>query len=68
MIIDSNQGLSLEEETKENLTSSIPDHIYDKEYQLVHIPTQSLVQFKEFENKIGIKFLYNIFKYFLYKY
>ena len=54
MIVDSNGGVPLEEETKENLTSSVPDHIYGKEYQLVHIPTQSLAQFKEFENKIGI--------------
>ena len=54
VIIDSNGGVSLEEETKENLTSSVPDDIYEKEYHLVHIPTQSLIQFKEFENKIGI--------------
>ena len=54
VIVDSNGGVPLEEETKENLTSSVPDHIYGKEYQLVHIPTQSLAQFKEFENKIGI--------------
>ena len=54
VIDDSNEGVPLEEETKENLTSSVPDHIYEKEYQLVHIPTQSLVQFKKFENKIGI--------------
>ena len=54
VIVDSNEGVSLEEETKETLTSSIPDHIYGKEYQLVHIPTQSLLQFKELENKIGL--------------
>ena len=53
-IVDANLGVPLEEEKKENLSSSIPDHIYGKEYQLVHIPTQSLVQFKEFENKIGL--------------
>ena len=54
VIVDSNGGVPLEEESKENLSSSVPDHIYGKEYQFVHIPTQSLVQFKEFENKIGI--------------
>ena len=54
VIVDSNEGVLQEEETKENLTSSIPDHIYGKEYQLVHILTQSLVQFKELENKIGL--------------
>ena len=52
VIVDSNQGVQFVEETKENFTSSIPDHIYGKEYQFVHIPTQSLIQFKEFENKI----------------
>ena len=52
VIVDSNNGVSLEEEIKENLTSSIPDKIYGKEYQLVHIPTQSLIQFKEFEKRI----------------
>ena len=54
MIVDENEGVPFEEESKENLTSSIPDKIYGKEYQLVHIPTQSLVQFKKFENKIKI--------------
>ena len=52
VIVGSIEGMSLEEGAKENLISSIPDHIYGKEYQLVHIPTQSFVQFKEFENKI----------------
>ena len=52
LIVDSNQGVKLEEERKECVTYSIPNHIYGKEYQLVHIPTQSFVQFKEFENKI----------------
>ena len=42
VIVDSNEEVKLEEETKENLTSLVPDHIYGKEYQLVHIPTQSL--------------------------
>ena len=54
VIVDENGGVPFEEESKENLTSSIPDNIYGKEYQLVHIPTQSLVQFKKFENKIKI--------------
>ena len=51
-IIDANEEVPLEKETKKNLTSSIPDHIYGKENQLVHIPTQSLIQFKQFEDKI----------------
>ena len=42
VIVDSNEGVPLEEETKENTTPSIPDSIYGKEYQLIHIPTQSL--------------------------
>ena len=53
VIVDSNQRVPLEEERKKNLATSVPDHIYGKEYWLVHIPTQSLVQFKEFENEIG---------------
>ena len=52
VIVDSSQGVPLEEERKENPITSVPDHIYGKEYKLVHIPTQSFVQFKEFENKI----------------
>ena len=52
VLVDSSQGVPLEEERKESLITSVPDHIYGKEYKLVHIPTQSFVQFKEFENKI----------------
>ena len=52
MLVVSSQGVQLEEERKENLTTSVPDHIYGKEYKRVHIPTQSFVQFKEIENKI----------------
>ena len=37
VIVDSNEGVPLEEETKENTTPSIPDSIYGKEYQLIHI-------------------------------
>ena len=53
VIVDSDKGVPLEEERKESLVTSVPDHIYGKEYKLVHIPTQSFVQFKEFEKKIG---------------
>ena len=53
VLVVSSQGVQLEEERKENLTTSVPDHIYGKEYKRVHIPTQSFVQFKEIENKIG---------------
>ena len=52
VIVESNEGVPFEKEVKENLASSIPDHIYGKEHQLVHIPTQSLIQFKEFEKRI----------------
>ena len=52
VIVDSIQKVPLEEEIKENLIFSVPDQIYGKEYQFVYIPTQSFVQFKEFENKI----------------
>ena len=52
VLVDSSQGVPLEEERKESLITSVPDHIYGKKYKLVHIPTQSFVQFKEFENKI----------------
>ena len=52
VIVDSDKGVPLEEERKESLVTSVPDHIYGKEYKLVHIPTQSFVQFKEFEKKI----------------
>ena len=37
MIVDSNEGVPLEEETKENITPSISDSIYGKEYTLIHI-------------------------------
>ena len=37
VIVDSNEGVSLEEETKENITPSISDSIYGKEYTLIHI-------------------------------
>ena len=45
MIVDSTRGVPLEEEIKEDVTASIPDHIYGKRYQLVSIPTQSLSLF-----------------------
>ena len=50
-IVDSKQGVSFEEWT-ESLVESVPDYIYGKQYQLVQLPTQSLMQFKELENKI----------------
>ena len=52
MIVDSYEGVPLDEEAKESIPSLVPDYIYGEEYQLVHIPTQSLVQFRELEDKI----------------
>ena len=37
VIVDSNEEVPLEEETKENITPSISDSIYGKEYTLIHI-------------------------------
>ena len=55
VIVDSYEGVPLDEEAKESIPSLVPDYIYGKEYQLVHIPTQSLVQFRELEDKIWIE-------------
>ena len=52
VIVNSRKGVPLEEEVKENITHSISDRVYEKEYKLIHIPTQSLKSFKKFENKI----------------
>ena len=52
VIFNSQEGVPLEEEIKEDTTSSVSDSIYGKEYQLIHIPTQSLKSFKKFEEKI----------------
>ena len=56
VIVNSCKGVPLEEEAKENATPSISDHEYEKEYQLIHIPTQSLKSFKKFEKKIKNNF------------
>ena len=52
VLVNSRKGVPLEEEAKENTTSSISNRIYGKEFKLIHIPTQSFKLFKDFENKI----------------
>ena len=52
VIVNSHKGVPIEEEVKEKISSSLSNSIYDKNYQLIHIPTQSLKLFEDFENKI----------------
>ena len=46
--------IGLEEERKDVLNTSIPQEIYNSDYQMVNFPSQSLESIKNFEQKIGI--------------
>ena len=47
-----------EEERKDALNSSVPNEIYNSDYQMVNFPARSLQSIKKFEQKISTVFEY----------
>ena len=50
---DFKKKINLEEEKKDNPDSSVPQEIYNSDYQMVNFPSQSLKSIKDFEQKIS---------------
>ena len=53
VIMDSMKETNFEEEIKDANNFSVPHEIYNREYQMVNFPSQSLQSIKNFEKKIG---------------
>ena len=50
---DIKKKISLEEERKDVVNTSVPHEIYNSNYKMVNFPSQSLESIKNFEQKIG---------------
>ena len=52
VMTDIKEKIGLEEERKDVLNTSVPHEIYNSDYQMINLPSQSLESIKNFEQKI----------------